>query len=388
MSGSLATLGLTILIAIVVKTLYKAPSLDKSISKGNKELDTSLTVIIPTYNEEENIQRCLSSLLANKTPCHNWKIIIADDNSEDNTIQVAEDILNKTQIKNEIIRCGPRPLKEKWVGKNWPCSQAMINIDSQWILFLDADTRLMQDTLYRAILEATKRKVDLLSLAPRLTCGCIAEWMVQPIMAILLTMGFPISETNDPKKLTAFAAGPFMLFSQHSYNKIGGHKGVSAEVVEDLALAKKIKSSGFKLRFLLGLDALELRMYSDFSALWEGWSKNWCLGLDGSIFKSVGSSIIVFVLFSLPWILIPSITFYMFLKNEITILLSASFLISLLGVELQYLLRLWTRKRFMFPLKYWWLMGVGGLIILIIGPTSAIKTITGRGWTWKGRSLA
>ncbi len=33
-------------------------------------------------------------------------------------------------------------------------------------------------------------------------------------------------------------------------------------------------------------------------------------------------------------------------------------------------------------------MGVGGLIVGGIGPTSVIRSLTGMGWTWKGRSLA
>ena len=62
--------------------------------------------------------------------------------------------------------------------------------------------------------------------------------------------------------------------------------------------------------------------------------------------------------------------------------------LALLGIALQLLLRLWTRARFQVPLRHWWLMGAGGLVVGAIGPTSVWRTLTGRGWTWKGRSLA
>ena len=39
-------------------------------------------------------------------------------------------------------------------------------------------------------------------------------------------------------------------------------------------------------------------------------------------------------------------------------------------------------------MRHWWLMGAGGLLIGLIGPVSVWRTLTGRGWTWKGRSLA
>jgi len=38
--------------------------------------------------------------------------------------------------------------------------------------------------------------------------------------------------------------------------------------------------------------------------------------------------------------------------------------------------------------KYWWLMGLGGALVLAIALTSIVKTETGWGWTWRGRSLA
>jgi hypothetical protein len=109
--------------------------------------------------------------------------------------------------------------------------------------------------------------------------------MVQPIMASLLGLGFPIVEANNPSSDVAFAAGPFMLFRRDAYDAIGGHRALAGEVVEDLALARTIKTSGFRLRYVLGLDAIDLQMYSDLPALWEGWTKNWFLGLDRNIPK-------------------------------------------------------------------------------------------------------
>jgi len=58
------------------------------------------------------------------------------------------------------------------------------------------------------------------------------------------------------------------------------------------------------------------------------------------------------------------------------------------GVLLQLILRLWTTWTFGVPLRLWWLMGVGGLIVAAIAPTSVWRSLTGRNWTWKGRSLA
>ena len=65
---------------------------------------------------------------------------------------------------------------------------------SEWILFIDADVELDKNTLKRALKHSIEEEIDLLSLAPRIHCSCLAEWMVQPIIAILLAIGFPIEK--------------------------------------------------------------------------------------------------------------------------------------------------------------------------------------------------
>jgi cellulose synthase/poly-beta-1,6-N-acetylglucosamine synthase-like glycosyltransferase len=287
-----------------------------------------------------------------------------------------------------LLDAGPRPAGERWVGKNWACSRAMEQVDSDWVLFIDADVRLQPATLRRALAQATADGADLLSLAPRLSCGCLAEWLVQPIMASLLGLGFPIEAANDPASPVAFAAGPFMLFRRSAYEAIGGHRVLAAEVVEDLALARRIKAGGHRLRYLLALDALDLRMYADFASLWEGWTKNWLLGLEGSVARALLAAGVVLLMFSGPWLLTPAAAIAAALLPAQRPLLLAALALALAGIGLQLALRLWTRRQFQLPLTLWWLMGAGGLVVAAIGPTSVWRTLSGRGWTWKGRPLA
>ena len=186
-----------------------------------------------------------------------------------------------------------------------------------------------------------------------------------------------------------------MLFRRSAYEAIGGHRALAATVVEDLALARRIKAGSYRLRYLLGLDAAELRMYSDLASLWEGWTKNWLLGLDGSVLKALGAAAVVALMFSVPWLVAPAgaiAAALVWAQNPantgivVPLLLAAG--LALLAIALQLGLRLWTRQQFQLPLDHWWLMGAGGLIVAAIGPTSVWRTLTGRGWTWRGRPLA
>lgn len=390
-----AALGLSILIAGLVRVFSRAPRLMEQPEPGNDPsaalANSSLTVVVPAYNEAANIAPCLTSLLRSEDPCGDWRVLLVDDRSSDAKVVIAREASEACGAKDprfSLLDAGPRPVGERWVGKNWACSRAMEQVVSEWVLFVDADVRLQPGTLRRALAQATTDGADLLSLAPRLSCGCLAEWMVQPIMASLLGIGFPIEAANDPASTVAFAAGPFMLFRRSAYLAIGGHLALAAEVVEDLALARRIKQGGHRLRYLLGLDALELRMYSDFASLWEGWTKNWLLGLDGDVARALAASSVVLLMFSGPWLLAPAAAIAAALLPDQRQVLLAALALALAGIGLQLVLRLWTRRQFQVPLTLWWLMGAGGLVVAGIGPVSVWRTLSGRGWTWKGRPLA
>ncbi len=360
--------------------------LDQISNRLNYKPKDSITIVIPAFNEERNIRRCLYNILINVSILENWKIILIDDNSNDRTINIAKELRDEHNIDSnnfKIIQAGERPTDKHWVGKNWACSHALKYLTSEWVLFIDADIKLYKSCILDSIKVASYYNYDLLSIAPKLKCTCLTEWIVQPIMASLISLGFPIKEINRENSQMAFASGPFMLFKSNSYKSIGGHKSVSDKVVEDLALSEKIKEYGMKLGYIIGINSLEIRMYDDFQSLWEGWSKNWFIALDRDINKAILLSLFIFILYCYPWITICGII----INREITLLNCILLSLSFVSIFTQYLIRLFFYKKFKLPIKFWWLSFIGGFIISTLGIASAYKTISGINWTWKGRSL-
>jgi cellulose synthase/poly-beta-1,6-N-acetylglucosamine synthase-like glycosyltransferase len=416
--------GLALMLLLLEVSLRRAPRLQPTSSAGSTATspttlalngDDHLLVVVPTYNESANVEGCLRALLASDAPCSHWQLVVADDDSSDDTISRAEGVIaslapllaamtrsapmaqsaRSAQTATgvhlpaaQVLRCGPRPAGERWYGKNWPCSEAARQWPSaranDWILFVDADVRVDPGALRAALQDAKQQGSDLFSLAPRLYCGCLSEWLVQPIVTFLLILGFPTDRTNDPNDPSAFAAGPFMLFRRSAYDAIGGHRTVAAEVVEDMALARAIKRQGFRLRYLLALDRVSLRMYQDLAALWEGWTKNWYLGLEGNGALVLASGAVTLLLFSGPWLLLALAGILSLREGTASPLLAPA----AAGIALHLALRLWAQHRVLLPARHWWLAGVGGGLIAAIALASIWKSTTGRGWTWRGRSLA
>ncbi|MFM8259037.1 MAG: glycosyltransferase [Vulcanococcus sp.] len=382
--------GLALLLLLLELRVGRAPRLHPLEAPPAAAPELFLRVVIPAYNEADNITACIQAVLASHDPGVPWQLLVVDDGSSDATAELARAAI-AADPRATLLEAGPRPQAERWVGKNWAASRAAAHPwpdgDPQrhWLLFIDADVRLKPPALAAALADARREGADLLSLAPRLQCGCLAEWLVQPIVSALLGMVFPLQRTNDPADPTAFAAGPFMLFSRTSYEAVGGHAAIADVVVEDLTLARRIKGSGRRLRYLVGVELLDLRMYRNLAALWEGWTKNWFLGLDRSLVKAGGSAAVVLLLFAGPWALA-----LLAIGRSLAAGLPDWPLLLPAGAGILLLLcqGLWRWGRLGLRPRYWWLSWLGALLIAAIVPASIWKTSTGQGWTWRGRSLA
>jgi glycosyltransferase involved in cell wall biosynthesis len=52
-----------------------------------------LSIILPVYNMEKYLHRSLNSLLSQDTPKNEYEIIIVNDESKDNSLQIVNDFL-------------------------------------------------------------------------------------------------------------------------------------------------------------------------------------------------------------------------------------------------------------------------------------------------------
>ena len=103
-----------------------------------------------------------------------------------------------------------------------------------------------------------------------------------PYVYCRLARKFSFDDINDPKTTVAAANGQFLLVRKEVYDAIGGHARVASEVLEDVALAKCIKSAGHRIWFGSGKGIVRVHMYRTFPAMWQGWKKNLYLLMGGS----------------------------------------------------------------------------------------------------------
>jgi len=245
-----------------------------------------LSVIIPARNEELNLEACLASLLAQDDDFFklgkDWELIVIDDASTDRTRAIANSLQREGMTVIEAPPLELRATQRAFTGKTQACWVGAQQAHGRWLLFTDADTIHEPGDLVRALHEAKKHSVALLSYSPQQIVTGLAQRALMPLVFSELVSVYPPKEVNDPGKKLAAANGQFLLVARKAYFAAGGHRAVGLSVLEDVDLAWNIKRNGARnggryIRLRYAPDALSTRMYRTLGEMMEGWEKNLAL---------------------------------------------------------------------------------------------------------------
>src|SRR6266478_278452 len=251
----------------------------------------SVTAIVPARNEEAVIAACIASL-ANQPEI--GEILVVNDESTDGTASVVKSLMEK--VPNLRLReAGGLP--DGWVGKNHALWVGVQQAKCAWLLFTDADAEHERNSASRALQIAQEHHAVLVSFSPEQIAETWYEKALIPYIYLRLAKRFSYEKVNDPDSPAAAANGQFLMVRRDVYDAIGGHAGVAGEVLEDVALAMRVKAAGHRIWFGSAKGIVRVRMYRSFQAMWQGWKKNLYRLVGGTpwaVFREMESS--------LPWI--------------------------------------------------------------------------------------
>ncbi|MEK6396702.1 MAG: glycosyltransferase family A protein [Terriglobus sp.] len=266
----------------------------------------ALTVLIPARNEALNIGGCLESLLQQSEPGFelgkHWHIVVIDDSSTDDTFAVASKL---AEGRDGVQVLHAEPLKSQargFTGKNaalWFGAQQPIAQTAKWLLFTDADTLHEPSSAHRAIVEAERHDLALLSYSPKQINSTLVQRAVMPLIFSELASTYPPKKVNDPSSPIAAANGQFLLIRRPVYFDVGGHKAIASEVLEDVALARRVKRR-HAIRLRYAPEAVSTRMYRTTAEMVEGWTKNLALLFSNTLFMALIALLNFILLLGLP----------------------------------------------------------------------------------------
>jgi glycosyltransferase involved in cell wall biosynthesis len=232
------------------------------------ETKPRISAIVPARNEEAVIATCVESLAQQKEIL---EIVVVDDQSTDRTAEIMEE-LSRSDSRVRLLRSTELPAG--WVGKNHAVWLGSREVQGDWLLFTDADAVHAANSAARAMDLAKQHNAALVSFSPEQVMATWSEKSLIPYVYCRLSQKFSFGEVNDPRSEVAAANGQFILIRRDVYEAVGGHASVANEVLEDVALACRVKKAGHLIWFASGKGIVRVRMYRSFSAMWEGWKKN------------------------------------------------------------------------------------------------------------------
>ena len=238
-------------------------------SKNSASSDQSVSILIPMRNESENVIE-LITLLKEQANLSNFEIIALDDSSSDNTREL---LLGLSQNNLKVI--AGKELQEGWLGKNYACYQLAIAAKGDYLVFLDADVRLDTKAVASTIESMRAWNWDFISAYPRQIALTFLERLTQPLLQWSWFTTLPLRITQKwPRPSTVVANGQFIVIKRKAYFDCDGHRGVKAEVLDDLSLARNLVRAGAKGGVADGSRVSYCRMYSSANQLIEGYTKS------------------------------------------------------------------------------------------------------------------
>ncbi len=261
-----------------------------------------LSVLIPARNEEANLQGCLESLVAQSEPGfvlgEHWHLFVIDDESTDGTVRVAQSFAGVRVLRAPELKVRRHGFTGKnaalWFGVNQPVART-----AKWLLFTDADTLHEPGMVHRAVAEAERHGVGMLSYSPRQIAANVVQRAVLPLVFSELASTYPPKAVGDPASPVAAANGQFLLVNRAAYFAVGGHAAVADRVLEDVALARLVKRR-FPIRLRYAPEAVSARMYRTTGEMLAGWTKNLALLFGRPLFLAASRFLDFLLLVGLP----------------------------------------------------------------------------------------
>jgi len=223
----------------------------------------SVFAIVPARDESDVIAQTIKSLLKQDYP-GSFRVVLVDDNSSDGTANVA----GAAAADNRLAILPGQSLPGGWTGKLWALSQGIDFAQTTAPIYYwlsDADIVYRPDTLRTMVLRAEKTSLASVSLMAHLRCQSPAERLLIPAFIFFFQMLYPFRWVNDARKATAAAAGGCILVRRDSLEKIGGITSIRSALIDDCALASRLKQSGGKIWLGLSRRAESIRIYDYFA---------------------------------------------------------------------------------------------------------------------------
>ncbi len=253
-----------------------------------------LSVIVPARDEAAAIGPCLESLLAQDHP--DLEIIAVDDRSTDGTGAVMDEMAARSggRLRVEHITALPAG----WLGKCHALHVGAARATGEFVLFTDGDVIFEPSALSCAVAHATREDADQVVAMPGLLSETLGERVLLQFFVSVLFSAFPPWRAMNPRTAAFCGTGAFNLVRRSLWERLGGHRRLRLEVIDDVMLGREIKRAGGRVRVFAARDLIRVRWHATVAGLIRGLEKNFFAALR---YRVTSAALGIIAMLALAW---------------------------------------------------------------------------------------
>lgn len=341
------------------------PSLAKFAPLADGRCPT-VSVLFGARDEAEKLPAALQTFLSLDYP--HYEVIAVDDRSADATGDILSSAASKDSylhpVRIDFLPAG-------WLGKPHALQTAYEHSMGEWLVFTDADVHFAPDLLRRTIALAEIKGWDHVTLLGEPKMYTLGEKITMTFFGLALVGGTRPYAASNPRSSFYAGVGAFQLIRRSAYEKLGTHRRLAMEVIDDVKLGKLAKEAGVRSGVAKAGSAVSVHWHAGVVNLVRGTTKNF---FASSGYRLWLSSLQVFGLLLMcvfPVIALPFVHGMPRTLALISIVLPA---IAEIGVALE----------FRAPVIYAFTFPIGALVFVWMIARSTFVTLRQGGVIWRG----
>jgi glycosyltransferase involved in cell wall biosynthesis len=326
----------------------------------------SVSIIFAARDEAEKLPHALETLLSLHYP--HYEIIAVDDRSVDATGAIlAEAARRDPRLKP--VRVDSLP--PGWLGKPHALQQAYEHSIGEWLVFTDADVHFAPDLLQRTIALADARGWEHMTLLGRAKMFTIGEKIAMTFFGLALVVGTRPWSAHDTNSQGYSGVGAFQMVRRSAYEKMGTHRRLAMEVIDDMKLGKLAKEIGARSGAAKAGNAVSVHWHAGVGNMIRGTTKNFFAASGYRVWLTLLQIFGLVLMFDMPVAALPFVHGWARVFATVAILLP---LIATAAVAID----------FHAPIAYAITFPIGALIFAWMLARSMIVTLWQGGIVWRG----
>jgi glycosyltransferase involved in cell wall biosynthesis len=345
--------------------MRKIPSLGESVPLANAECPT-VSILFAARDEEEKLPGGLATFLALDYP--RYEVVAVNDRSEDATAAIL-DSAARADARLKVL--GVTSLPAGWLGKPYALQQAYEKSTGDWLVLTDADVHFTPDVLRRAIALAEKNNWDHMPLLADAKMYTFGEKVVMTFFALAFVLATRPWQVNKPHSSEYLGVGAFQLIRRSTYQKMGTHRRLAMEVIDDVKVGKLVKEAGCRSGVAKAGSAVSVHWHSGVRNIIHGTEKNFFAATGYRLWMAGAQLFSLGLMWIYPWAALPFVRGW-------------AMVFAVIAMAVPVLAQAGAAREFRVSVLYGLTQPLGALIFGWMLMRSTLVTMRNGGITWRG----